>query len=382
VALRENVILLTRDPATTAAVTAAVASNGRFELAGTHEALSAVIEQLTYASASAVLVDVDLDPTGIFRDLNAVIQRFPDTRFLVLSSTFRREFVFEAMQVGARHYLIKDSIEADLLGVLHRLVPDRGAEVGQQGCSVTVLAASGGCGATTFAVNLANELGTSEAPALVIDLDCFHGAVASYLGVEGRYGIADVLSRDGHIDGHLISSTSIAYSKSLHVLLSPASIDFVNPKPPRFEVLKDVLEACTSAYAYTVIDAPRVPIRVQSLLARTTATTFIVFQLTVKDINMAAATRQALIAGGAAEDRIVCVANRYRKRSPVSLNDARKALGDATVRLVRNDFHSAVRSLNDGRLLAESAASSRLRRDICDLAQVVRAARGPSTTRT
>jgi len=52
-----------------------------------------------------------------------------------------------------------------------------------------------------MAVNLANELRLAASePVLTIDLDTCYGTVSDYLGIEGRYGIADVLSRRKPID--------------------------------------------------------------------------------------------------------------------------------------------------------------------------------------
>src|SRR6185436_8948194 len=115
------------------------------------------------------------------------------------------ELLLEAMQVGARHFLLKKSVPADLSNVLHRLCPE--SNVVAQGAAVTVLSAGGGCGATTVAVNLAAELqalDTDSRPALVADLDAHYGAVATYLGVDGEHGIYDLLTRAGALDGQLI----------------------------------------------------------------------------------------------------------------------------------------------------------------------------------
>ena len=66
----------------------------------------------------------------------------------------------------------KNFLEAEIDRILEHMLFG-GAKPGQSlGNVITVLQASGGCGATTVAINLANELRlkTSE-PVLTIDLD-------------------------------------------------------------------------------------------------------------------------------------------------------------------------------------------------------------------
>ena len=63
-------------------------------------------------------------------------------------------------------------------------------------------------------MNLANERHIlSSEPVLIADLDYAYGAVAAYLELEGKYGIADVLAYDGTIDADEIANASAALKK-------------------------------------------------------------------------------------------------------------------------------------------------------------------------
>ena len=365
-AVPNRVLLVSREPATVADVRAAIGSNGNFELANVCGALPDLVSRLDGSCTPAALVDIDPEPMRIIEDMAPIVARFADTRFVILSSKLENELMLEAMQIGARHFLAKHTVVDELLDVLRRLAVN-GSAVG--GAAVTVLSASGGCGATTLAFNLANELGLEgRGPALLVDMDSCYGAAGPYLGLNGEYGVADVLDYDGHIDGHLIRSSAVEYSEALHALLSPITISFSQPKPMRFESLRDVLRACKHTYPYTVIDAPHMPMDVAAILAKESDVTLIVFQLTVKDIHLVRSIRSSLVNCGIAPDGVVPVANRYAKRGPISLKQAEQPLGGMRIELVRNDFRNAVRGLNYGEPLAQSAPSSGLRRDICQLA--------------
>lgn len=370
---RDGVLLMTTDAETTSAVTAALAPSGRFYVAGACRNVPELARQLANAETSVALVDVGSDPVRTVLEMEPVIARFPDKRFLLLTRTLGNDLLLEAMQAGARHCLLKEAIARGLVGALQRLLPDGAQRQSERGSVVTVLSSSGGCGATTVACNLANEMGLERArPALLIDLDNAYGAAGAYLGVHGRYGIADVLAHDGGIDAHLVRSTAVVYSASLHLLLSPAGIQFAQPAPLRLESFDRLFDACRQAYPCTVVDAPRAPVATAALLARASDVILIVFQLTVKDIQMARTLRAALIEAGIPPERLEPVVNRYRRWSYVSLREAEKVLENRSLHLVRNDFPRAVRGMNYGQLLAQTASTSGLRHDIRQLAATLR----------
>ena len=159
---------------TAEAIALALEKDERFTVGHVCANLEELVGQIQTSACPAALVDIDLQPTRTLRNLDSVTKRFPDTRFIVLSQKLRNELVLEAMQVGARHFLIKDTIVSDLGQVLRRLVSN-GSTNGNgvnTGPLVTVLSASGGCGATTVAVNLANELArlTSRGSLLIVRL--------------------------------------------------------------------------------------------------------------------------------------------------------------------------------------------------------------------
>ncbi len=262
---------------------------------------------------------------------------------------------------------MKQSMAADLPGVLDRLTaPD--LKAGPSGEILTILSASGGCGATTIAVNLGEEVALKQKqPTLLCDFDCAYGAVTSYLGLAPRYGADHVLHYAGDIDGQLIRSTATVHSDRIHVLASPASTKTAAGEPLRFERLEHVLDSARRAYALTIIDAPRLTIQTTATLVAASTTTLLVLQLTVKDLRFARATLDALRDRGIDPASVIPVANRYVKRQVISLEEAAKALGGIDVVPIRNDYAPAIHGLNFGQTLAEAGPRSSVRRDLQEL---------------
>lgn len=357
-----DVLLVTGDPATARAVAHSApfaTAPERLVQCGQPAQLR---ERLEAHRPAVALVDVDPQPLAMLSRLDGIVRAFPDVRFVILCAAFAQDVVIEAMQLGVRHCLVKDRIDAELPGVLRRFLDDDRRAT--RGPVVTLLSASGGSGATTLAVNLAEEWRREHrADALVVDLDVDYGAVASYLGVEPRYGVADLLDADA-IDAELVRSIA-AERAGLHVLASPVSIDPVAPRTLRLERLDDVLDACSRAFAFTTVDAPRLPPETAARLASRSTLTLVVFELTVVDVRRARTILDVLGRRGVSLETVLPVANRYRRRGGlVPLPDVVDALGGVEVATIGNDFADTIRSLNLGRPIAEVAPRSSLRKDL------------------
>jgi len=371
----QGIIIVASEPETVRSVSSAIVQSNRFPPGPVCLDIPELLRLLEKAPTPAVIIDLDPDPAHFLRELEPVIARYPHIRFIALSNELGSHIMLEAMGVGVRHMLSKTALAEQLMSVLGRVhVNGHAGKQAAQGSVVTILSAGGGSGATTIAVNLANELHLLDSEAsLVVDLDSAYGGVAGYLGLRGRYGIADVLSAGARVDSNLISTTAMAHSPALHVLLSPATTSFSHPPSLQVEHLERAIEAFKSTYKHTVVDASRVGLDAAASLAAGSSLTCIVFQLTVKDVRVARDIQAGLIERGVTESRLVPVANRYWKRArTITVDEATKALG-ATPLLVSSDWKSAIQCLNYGKLLSEGAKRSPLRLDIQKLASRVAA---------
>lgn len=358
---------MTKDAETEEALSVMLDNENSFASFSTCADLKALEDYMGRTAVSVAVLDLD-DPGGeLLEALEPVVNRNPRTKFIGLVSDLQNDLLLKAMQAGIRHLQLKAEMEGELREILKKFSASNGnGSSGPKGKVVTVLSSSGGCGATTLAVNLANELqASSPGEVMLVDLDYHYGAVATYLELTGRYSVADLLTYDGQLDAQLVDSTSLSYSKNLKVLISPASTDLSSAQELNSDNLASLIDTCKSAYASTVIDAPRVTMDVAAELVAASDVTLLVMQLTVKDIRVAKMIFDSMRQRGIGEDKIKAVANRIQKRNQmISLADAQSAIGHHPLEHMRNDFSGAIRSMNYGKPLAEAAPRSVLRRDV------------------
>jgi pilus assembly protein CpaE len=372
-----HVLLLTPEQETLAAVRSVLQGRSLAENAVVCDTMMDLRTRLSRDAARngprIAVVDIDEDPERILSDLGKTSTAYPHTWFVVMSKGFEERHVQHAMQAGARRFLRKNAIVTELDDVLEHLLVQRPQAATRLGVIVSIFACSGGCGATTTTINLANELRLALAKrVLILDLDPHYGAVAAYLGLKGRYGIGHILGRSGIVDGHLIESTAATYCEGLDVLLSPAVAEADTGTALPYENLPAALEACREAYDYIFVDAPRVTRQVMANLASLSRMNVIVLQLTIRDVAYAGATVSFLAEQGVPRERILPLANRVRRRGPlVRLEDSRRVIGIHALHPIRSDWAKVMKSINRSRPLADVASRSRLRRDYRRLAERV-----------
>lgn len=368
-----NILLVTTDDNTSNNVKNTLLHTKGANLAGTCREVSQIRSYLSNEDIHAVIVDIDIDHSRVLFELSQILHSHPEVYVIVICSSFNKELVLRAMQAGARNFLEKQNITKDLSEVILQLsqTSKRKKKKDISGSIISIFSAGGGCGATTVAVNLANELRIlSSQPVLIIDMDNCYGTMSTYMGIKSRYGIADVMNRNGLIDEDLIRSSAFSYMEDFHVLASNAASGPAKTYNLKYENLSAVLEPCRELYKYTLIDAPRISEQDMVSLAGLSDIVLIVYQLTIKDVHFAHRIVESLMKAGIASKKIIPTVNRFKKRGAfIGLEDSQKAIGLDSCQVISSDWKTAMKAANHGKLLASAAKNSKLRKDYQRFAQ-------------
>ena len=170
--LTSSIVLATDQKDFAEKVKEILTSSRGITLSNTCRGISELKIQLESTLASVAIVDIDSNTEKTLSELDRLVPLYPNTRFAVASSASGKDIIIEAMQSGARYFMNKKSIDVELDRVLEKIIFDSAKALSAHGQVISVLSAGGGCGATTIALNLANELRLkASTPILAIDLD-------------------------------------------------------------------------------------------------------------------------------------------------------------------------------------------------------------------
>jgi pilus assembly protein CpaE len=125
----------------------------------------------------------------------------------------------------------------------------------REGKVITVFAAKGGCGKTTFAINLGVALAReADVGVCIVDLDLAFGDVAISVQLDPSRTIVDAMPMAGHIDTTGASSLLTRYRPNLHMLLAPVTPGDAEKIPP--PLVSELLRVLSGIFDYVVVDTP------------------------------------------------------------------------------------------------------------------------------
>jgi Flp pilus assembly CpaE family ATPase len=126
---------------------------------------------------------------------------------------------------------------------------------GKEGQVVTVFAAKGGCGKTSFAINLAVALSKNSGRRVcIVDLDLAFGDVAISVQLDPAKTIVDALPMAGHLDNTGASSLLTRYQPNLEMLLAPTTPGDAEKIPA--SLVGELLVVLRTIFDYVVVDTP------------------------------------------------------------------------------------------------------------------------------
>ena len=215
-------------------------------------------------SASPHILFVDLAESGDpLNDINALAEVCePGTVVIAAGQINDVRLYRDLVASGIQDYLLKP-LHPDMLreafGHAQSILnaPARvEASVERPHCSIAVIGARGGVGASTVTSSLAWLLAHREGRSTaLLDLDVHFGTGALALDLEPGRGLTDAVENPSRIDGLFIERAMVRASEKLAVLSAEAPIN----APPATDgtVFRQLQEEMRAAFETTVVDLPR-----------------------------------------------------------------------------------------------------------------------------
>jgi pilus assembly protein CpaE len=244
----------------------------------------------------------------------------------------------------------------------------------KDGAVLAVHGLAGGTGATTLAVNLAWELASissDDAPSVcLLDLDLQSGAVSTYLDLQRREVVYEMLSDTESMDEESFAQSLLTFEDKLEVLTAPTDmlpLDLISP-----EDIARVIAMARCHFDYVVIDMPSTLVQWSETVLQEAHVYFATLELDMRSAQNALRFKRALQSEELPIEKLRYVVNRAPKFTDLSGKSRIKRMAeslDISIELQLPDGGKPVSQGSDhGLPLASSAPKNPLRKEIAKLA--------------
>ena len=248
-----------------------------------------------------------------------------------------------------------------------------------------VTGAVGGSGATTLAIEIANQLcgrQSKEKAVCLIDLNLADGSAAAYLGSTPAMRLAELSAAADKLDASMLQAFVTPVTKHLDLIAAgrdPTAFDHVAR-----EAILRLLEVACDSYDWVILDMPRHrrPWTLQALGGCDEV--LVISELTVPALLAARSLSDEIQRDLASGQRPKIVLNRLAARmfGPApSMAEAEKALQRKAEAGVSSDWEAAAASVNLGGPIATHRPKSKIVKDVQTLVDRLAAEAARTTTK-
>lgn len=249
----------------------------------------------------------------------------------------------------------------------------KGGRGTNEGAILAVHGLAGGAGASTFAVNLAWELATSDkthSPSVcILDLDFQFGSIATYLDLPRRDIVFEVLSDIESMDDDAFRGSLLTFNDKIQVLTAPADLlplDIISP-----EDVQKLIETAQRNFDFVIIDMPSTLVQWSETVLSLAQIYFSILELDLRSAQNALRLIRALKAEDLPHEKLRYVLNRAPKFTDMSGKSRARRMAeslDISIELQLPDGGKPVlQSCDHGLPLAETNPKNPLRKEILKL---------------
>lgn len=336
------------------------------DVVGTAASGTEAVAQAAALEPDIVLLDINMPDMDGLTALRRIRAGHALTQVIMLTVQDDPGYLRDALQSGARDYLIKPPMIDDLLETIHNAYAIGKAERdrleqlarAQESLSDTsrphapgqvaaVFSPKGGVGCSLIAANLAAALRVEDASVVLVDCDLQFGAVGLMFNEIGRNSIADLAHLSGGIDRKKLDEFVVHHPETgVDLILAPGR-KFARGAVTGMR-LAEVVHALRGLYDYVIVDLAS-PIDDVSLSVLESCDR--VLLVTTQDIPAINDIRRMLDLApqaGIDPEKISLVLNQYHSRVKITPEQISTNLRTQFASVIPLDSQTVVSSINRG----------------------------------
>ena len=314
----------------------------------------------TAAEVEIVVVVLAPDPE---RALAAVRnnRRQSSARILLVGPTADTKLVLRGLREGANEFLDQADLKTELPAALQRL-----SAVSPKGRVIVAISASGGCGCSTIAANLAVALAGAHGSSAILDLNLEAGDLVTLLDLKPTYSIAELCQNVRRLDASLLEGCLVRHSSGVQLLAAPTRIaDCVYVTQ---EGIGEALSLVAHRFPFVIVDLGDSFRGDRRSLLLDADLILLVLRLDFTCLRNTRAALEYLRDLGIANDRVQLVANRFGQPNEIAAAAAEEALGLKLTHFVPEDSKMVNRATNNGVPVLLQSPTAKVSRRIAELA--------------
>jgi pilus assembly protein CpaE len=314
------------------------------------------------AAAEVEIVVVVLAPDPE-RALTAVRnnRRQTSARILLVGPTADTKLVLRGLREGANEFLDQADLRGELPAALQRL-----SAVSPKGRLIVAISASGGCGCSTIAANLAVALAGTHGSSAILDLNLEAGDLVTLLDLKPSYSIAELCQNVRRLDASLLEGCLVPHSSGVQLLAAPTRVaDSIHVTP---EGINEVLSLVAHRFPFVIVDlGDSFRFERKSLLLDADLI-LLALRLDFTCLRNTRAALEYLRDIGVSPDRVQIVVNRFGQPNEIAAAAAEEALGVKISHYLPDEAKTVNRANNNGVPVLLQSPSAKVSRRIAELA--------------
>lgn len=297
------------------------------------------------------------------------IRRFTSADVIGVGNINDSREIVQLMRAGVSDYVHESELQDDQIQNFLNRLKSRGNHHANHshGNIISVVSASGGCGASTIAVNIAASLTNRKIKNILVDLKQDGGDLSAILNLKPQHTLLDLSQQIEELDGEMLDKSLINHHSGIRLLA--CSDSFENAGMIQAEVVDKVIHEARSKFGTVIFDVEDVHHREQLAAVRSSHAILLVVRLDLACLVRVRRILDYLERIGIAGDKIKLVANRYGCKNELPKNTVLKALGKSLSYVVPDDYPLAVLASNVGNPILNESPNSQLAKAISQMSE-------------